>query len=73
MRETLSCSVARDMLPLLADGLLSPESEAILKEHLAECQVCREIYGQMTDPEPASADETHTHQQNTEATENKED
>ena len=25
------------------------------------------------DPEPASADETHTHQQNTEATENKED
>ena len=55
MSEKISCSVARDMLPLLADGLLSPESEAILKEHLAECQACREIYGQMTDPEPAPA------------------
>ena len=57
MREKLSCSVARDMLPLLADGLLSAESEEILKEHLKECQACREIYGQMTDPEPAPAAE----------------
>ena len=31
MREKLSCSVARDMLPLLADGLLSAESEEMLR------------------------------------------
>ena len=53
MKQALNCSVARDMLPLLADGLLSQESETLLREHLSECGACREIFREMTDPEPA--------------------
>lgn len=50
MKMTLPCSVVRDMLPLLADGLLSMESEMLLREHLKSCDVCHEIFADMTEP-----------------------
>ena len=52
MKSKLSCSVAQDLLPQYAENLLSPESEAELKAHLAECPACRKAYKEMTDPEP---------------------
>lgn len=55
MSKNMPCSVARDLLPLHADGLLSPESEALLREHLSGCTACREILGEMCGPEPAPA------------------
>ncbi len=58
IKNELSCSVARDLMPQFAEGLLSPESEAQLKAHLASCPACREICSQMTAPEPPAADET---------------
>ncbi|MBQ4651184.1 MAG: zf-HC2 domain-containing protein, partial [Oscillospiraceae bacterium] len=51
MKMTLPCSVVRDMLPLLADGLLSAESETILREHLKSCDACRKMFEEMTEPE----------------------
>ncbi len=51
MKMTLPCSVVRDMLPLLADGLLSAESETLLREHLKSCDACRKMFEEMTEPE----------------------
>lgn len=51
MKMTLPCSVVRDMLPLLADGLLSVESETFLREHLESCEACRKMFAEMTAPE----------------------
>lgn len=51
MKMTLPCSVVRDMLPSLADGLLSAESETLIGQHLKSCDACREIFADMTEPE----------------------
>ena len=53
MKKALPCSAARDLLPLLVDRLLSPESEALVREHLSECEACREVFTEMSGPEPA--------------------
>ena len=52
MNSKLPCHIVRDLLPNYADGLLSPESEAEVKAHLEECEACRTVYRQMTEPEP---------------------
>ena len=52
MTEKLSCHVVQDLLPQYAEHLLSEESEKMVREHLEECAACREIYEQMTGPEP---------------------
>lgn len=52
MKSNLSCNVVQDLLPQYAEKLLSPESEAEIRAHLAECPRCREVYGEMTSPEP---------------------
>ncbi|MBR5980464.1 MAG: zf-HC2 domain-containing protein, partial [Firmicutes bacterium] len=52
MNSKLPCHIVKDLLPNYADGLLSPESEAEVKAHLEECEACRAVYRQMTEPEP---------------------
>ena len=44
----LPCYIVRDLLPLYADDLLSPESTEEVKAHLNECDECRTLYEQMT-------------------------
>ena len=56
MKSNLSCNVVQDLLPQYAEKLLSPESEAEIRAHLAECPRCREVYGEMTSPEPVPAE-----------------
>ncbi|MDY3617680.1 zf-HC2 domain-containing protein [Agathobaculum sp.] len=41
MSSKLDCAVARDLLPLYAEKLVSGQTAALLEEHLAECPVCR--------------------------------
>lgn len=36
-----NCSVVRDLLPLYADGELSRESDARVRDHLRACPDCR--------------------------------
>lgn len=52
MSEKLPCHVVQDLLPQYAEQLLTPESESLVQKHLEECESCREIYTQMTNPEP---------------------
>ena len=52
MTSKLPCCAVRDLLPLYVEGLTSPETDEQLREHLAACGPCREIYGQMASPEP---------------------
>ena len=37
----IPCAVCRDLMPLVQDGIASPESEALVKAHLAVCPACR--------------------------------
>ncbi len=38
------CSIVRDLLPLYAEGMLSPESTAFVKDHLEGCDDCSAAY-----------------------------
>ena len=39
----IPCAVCRDLIPLVQDGVASPESEALVKAHLAACPACRAL------------------------------
>ena len=39
--KKIPCAVCRDLMPLVQDGVASPESEALVKAHLAACPACR--------------------------------
>lgn len=39
----ISCNVIRDLLPLYAEKLASPESGALIETHLSECADCQEV------------------------------
>ena len=40
----IPCAVCRDLMPLVQDGVASPESEALVKAHLAACPACRALW-----------------------------
>lgn len=41
------CNVARDLMPLVIDGVASEESQKYVDEHIAECTECAVLYGSM--------------------------
>ena len=41
--KKIPCAVCRDLMPLVQDGVASPESEALVKAHLAACPACRAL------------------------------
>ena len=43
----MSCKIIEDLLPIYHDGVCSPESRAMVEEHLAECEACRKLCGEM--------------------------
>lgn len=40
--EKINCGICLDLLPLVTDGVASAESEHAVKQHLSECESCRE-------------------------------
>lgn len=46
----MNCDVIRDLLPLRADGLTSPTSNACIDAHLQTCETCRALWDSMTAP-----------------------
>ena len=38
----IPCGLAEDLLPLYLDQVCSPDSEALVQEHLDHCPACRE-------------------------------
>ena len=41
------CNVARDLMPLVIDGVASEESQRYVDDHIAECTECAVTYGSM--------------------------
>lgn len=57
---TLSCAICRDLLPLVQDGVASPESEAAVRAHLQCCPACKALWpeaGEKAAPAPLPDDE----------------
>ena len=46
----MNCDVIRDLLPLAADGLLSPTTQQLVEDHLCTCDSCRLLLEQMRAP-----------------------
>lgn len=45
----IPCAVCRDLMPLVQDGIASPESEQLVHAHLAACPACKALW-QGTEP-----------------------
>ena len=45
-----SCSVIRDLMPLVFDRVASDDSCRLLEEHIASCPECRILYEEMKHP-----------------------
>ena len=52
MSDKLRCEIVQDLLPSYVDGLTSDETNEAIKDHLADCVSCRDMYERM------KADET---------------
>ena len=42
----VTCKVIQDLLPLYHDGVASPDTAALVEEHLKDCEACQEEYPQ---------------------------
>lgn len=41
--EIITCEVVRDLIPLVCDGVASPDSERLVSMHTEHCQECRQM------------------------------
>ena len=57
MSDKLSCHIVKDLLPLMADGLVSEETSQEINEHLETCEDCRRAYAAMTGAEETAQQE----------------
>ncbi len=48
IKMKINCEVIKDLLPSYIDGLTSPQSDTLIREHLKECPECREYLEEMT-------------------------
>lgn len=53
--QALPCGVIQDLMPLVRDGVAGPESEALVKAHLARCEDCRTLWEALDSQSPAPA------------------
>lgn len=54
----IPCTVVKDLLPLYHDNVCSPETAALVEEHLRECESCQEEFHRLEDaPLPPAAPE----------------
>ena len=56
------CSIIRDLLPLYAENLASPETVEFVEAHLKTCDACRKEYERMKEPKTSgpTADQVKT-------------
>ena len=43
MSNKISCDVAKDLIPLYIDGVLSADSIEVVKQHIEECKDCQQL------------------------------
>lgn len=57
----VTCKVIQDLLPLYHDGVASPDTAALVEEHLKDCETCQEVFHRLQDasslPLPVSGKE----------------
>ena len=53
----LPCEVVKDLLPSYVDELTSGTTNELVKEHLKDCEDCRNAYAAMIGPEAAAREE----------------
>ncbi len=46
----LPCDICRDLLPLVRDGVASEASRRAVEEHVAQCEACRDLWGEEAPP-----------------------
>ena len=46
--DKISCFIAKDLMPLYVDGVVSEETADSVREHIAQCESCREEYRLLT-------------------------
>lgn len=44
----ITCDIIRDLIPLYTDGVLSRDSESLVREHLGQCSECMEYCRRMS-------------------------
>lgn len=44
----IKCHIVQDLLPSYIDGLLSAETEHDIRQHLQECEACRELHAKLS-------------------------
>lgn len=42
--EIITCDIIQDLIPLVNDGVASPDSERLVHEHIEHCNDCRDIF-----------------------------
>lgn len=52
--ENISCNVIQDLLPSYVDEVCSKDSSVLVREHIAECETCRQKLERMRDTELVS-------------------
>lgn len=53
----VTCKVIQDLLPLYVDGVCSPDTAALVEEHLKDCAPCQEAYHALEEaPAPTPGD-----------------
>ena len=45
----VTCKVIQDLLPLYHDGVASPDTAALVEEHLKDCEACQEVFHRLQD------------------------
>nr|WP_325184710.1 zf-HC2 domain-containing protein [uncultured Oscillibacter sp.] len=50
----MNCKIIQDLLPLYHDGVCSEESRGLVEEHLAGCEICRQVLADMDAPLPSA-------------------
>ena len=51
-----NCDIIRDLLPLYTEHITSEATNALVEEHLAECEACRAELEQMEQPVPVRSE-----------------
>lgn len=46
----MNCNIVKDLIPLCIDGCCSKDSEALVCEHIAQCDACKALYEDMKTP-----------------------
>ena len=50
----VTCKVIQDLLPLYHDGVASPDTAALVEEHLKDCEACQEEFHKLQEaPAPS--------------------